>query len=57
MVSVNKIVAKFSAAYFVNAASLTHLPLVPHICVSESSNRVNIGSDNGLSPIQHQAII
>ena len=27
---------------------LTHLPLVPHICVSES---VSFGSDNGLSPI------
>ena len=35
---------------------LTHLPLVPHLCVSES-NRVNIGSDNGLSPILRQAII
>ena len=33
---------------------LTHLPLVPHICVSEL---VSIGSDNGLSPIQRQAII
>ena len=35
--------------------SLTPLPLVPHICVSESSQhwfRIN-----GLSPIQHQAII
>ena len=29
--------------------SLTHLPLVSHICVSES---VNIGSDNGLLPIR-----
>ena len=28
---------------------LTHLPLVPYICVSES---VNIGSDNDLSPIR-----
>ena len=34
--------------------NLTHLPLVPHICVSES---VSIGSDNGLSPIWRQAII
>ena len=33
---------------------LTHLPLVPHICISES---VSIGSDNGLLPIQHQTII
>ena len=34
---------------------LTHLPLVPHIYASV--NRVSIGSDNGLSPIRHQAII
>ena len=33
---------------------LTHLPLVPHICISVS---VSIGSDNGLPPIRHQAII
>ena len=33
---------------------LTHLPLVPHICVSKLGS---IGSDNGLSPIQRQAII
>ena len=33
---------------------LTHLPLVPHVCVKES---VNIGSDNGLSPNRRQAII
>ena len=32
---------------------LTHLPPVPHMSV----NWVSIGSDNGLSPIQHQAII
>ena len=32
----------------------THLPLVPHICVSEWSS---IGSDNGLSYIRHQAIV
>ena len=32
----------------------THLHLVPHISVSVS---VSIGSDNGLLPIQHQAII
>ena len=31
---------------------LTHLPLVPHICIS-----VSIGSDNGLSPVRRQAII
>ena len=36
------------------ALDLTHLPLVPHICVRES---VNNGSDNGLSPIRCQAII
>ena len=30
---------------------LTHLPLVPHKC-----QWIIIGSDNGLSPIQHQAI-
>ena len=34
---------------------LTHLPLVPHIYAS--MNRVSIGSDDGLSPIPHQAII
>ena len=34
--------------------ALTHLPLVPNICVRES---VNIGSDDGLSPIRRQAII
>ena len=33
---------------------LTHLILVPHMCVSE---RVGIGSDNGLSPVRCQAII
>ena len=33
---------------------LTHLPLVPHICVSV--NWVSVGSDNGLSPVRHQAI-
>ena len=33
---------------------LTHLPLVPHIA---PVNWVGIGSDNGLSPIWHQAII
>ena len=33
---------------------LTHLPLVPHICVNELGS---IGSDNGLSPIRRQAII
>ena len=35
--------------------TVTHLPLVPHI--NASVNRVSIGSDNGLSPIRHQAII
>ena len=34
------------------ALPLTHLPLVPH-----TVNRVSIGSDNGLAPIRHQAII
>ena len=33
---------------------LTHLPVVPHISVSESGR---IGSDNGLSPSRRQAII
>ena len=33
---------------------LTHLPLVPHVYVSELP--VSIGSDNGLSPIRCQAI-
>ena len=33
---------------------LTHLPLVPQYA---SVNRVNIGSDNGLSPGRRQAII
>ena len=33
----------------------THLPLVPHIYASV--NWINFGSDNGLSPIRHQAII
>ena len=32
---------------------LTHLPLVPHICVRELGS---ISSDNGLSPVQRQAI-
>ena len=35
--------------------TLTHLPLVPHIYASV--NWVSCGSDNGLSPIQRQAII
>ena len=43
-----KIVCKMSAVL------LTHLPLVPHICVSEL---VSIGSDNGLSPVRHKAIV
>ena len=34
--------------------SLPHLSLVPHICIVD---RVNIGSDNGVSPIQHEATI
>ena len=34
--------------------TLTHWGLVMHICVSESTI---IGSDNGLSPGQRQAII
>ena len=34
---------------------ITHLPLVPHICVSV--NWVSIGSENGLLPGRHQAII
>ena len=38
-----------------NSITLTHLPLVPHIC--ESVNQVSIGTDNGLSPIWRQAII
>ena len=38
----------------ISAILLTHLPLVPHICVSES---VTIDSDNGLSPNRRQAII
>ena len=37
-----------------NNTTLTHLTLVPHICVSEL---VRIVSDNGLSPIQCEAII
>ena len=37
------------------AIVLTHLPLVLHIYAS--ANRVNIRSDNGLSPIRRQAII
>ena len=35
---------------------LTHLLLVPHICVAESDQH-QFGSDNGLLPIRHQAII
>ena len=35
--------------------SSTHLPLVLHIYASV--NQVSTGSDNGLLPIQHQAII
>ena len=31
----------------------THLPLVPHICISELGI---ISSGNRLSPVQHQAI-
>ena len=33
---------------------LIHLPLVLHICVSES---ISIGLDKGLSPIRRQAFI
>ena len=36
------------------STALTHLPLVPHLCVSES---VSIGSDNGLSPFRRQVTI
>ena len=39
---------------FSGPSLLTHLPLVPHI---SSMNQVTIGSDNGLLPIRHQAII
>ena len=35
-------------------SSLTHLLLMPHICVSESDQH---GLDNDLSPVRHQAII
>ena len=35
-------------------SSLTHWGQVKHICVSEL---IIIGSDNGLSPVRHQAII
>ena len=35
--------------------SLTHSPLVLHICINELGQ--HCGSDNGLSPIQRQAII
>ena len=31
--------------------------LVPHICVNELGQRSTVGSDNGLSPIRHQAFI
>ena len=34
-------------------SQLTHLPQVPHICVSELSS---IGSGYGLSPVRRQAI-
>ena len=34
--------------------ALTHLPLVPNIYAS--MNWISIGSDNGLLPVQHQAI-
>ena len=33
---------------------LIHLPLVPHICISETCQH---SSDDGLSPIHRQAII
>ena len=39
---------------WVGRKQLNRLPLVPHMCVSES---VSIDSDNGLSPIRRQAII
>ena len=38
-----------------DALVLTHLPLVPHTYASVG--RINIGSDNGLSPIGRKAII
>ena len=39
---------------FQNAFSLTHWGRVTHICIRKL---FNIGSDNGLSPNQRQAII
>ena len=41
------------SGYIENLIFLTHLPRVLHICVKY----ISIGSDNGLSPVQHQAII
>ena len=35
---------------------LTHLPRVPHICVSELGQHLIIGSGNGLSPVRRQTI-
>ena len=39
---------------YVCKAPLTHIPLVPHVCVSELGQH---WLDNGLSPIRRQAII
>ena len=40
--------------HFCACSVLTHLPLVPHICVV---NWVSIGSDKGVSPVRRQPII
>ena len=45
----SEVLAMFSTYDIKMLSNLTHLPLVLHIC--------SIGSDNGLSPIQRQAII
>ena len=44
--------ALFSTLNHVLSDILTHLPRVPHICISGSGN----GSGNSLSPVGHQAI-
>ena len=42
------------ACYLSGNSKLTHPPIC---CIYALVNRVSIGSDNGLSPVRHQAII
>ena len=52
--SIRKYLLPTVSHFILSSMCLTHLPLVPHICISGSGQHA---SDNGLSPIRHQAII